>query len=115
MNSLKQLQDCGQSIWLDYIRRDLITSGEFQRLVQEGGVHGVTSGFGAGPLLCDHGLPGDSSLRLISTSWVSRRLRLVKSAADGDLTVAKFRQWRVGSERKQQRKHARDDATVFSN
>jgi len=43
MNSLKQLQDCGQSIWLDYIRRDLITSGEFQRLVEEDGVQGVTS------------------------------------------------------------------------
>jgi transaldolase len=43
MNSLRQLQDCGQSIWLDYIRRDLITSGEFQRLVEEDGVHGVTS------------------------------------------------------------------------
>ena len=39
MNPLKQLQDYGQSIWLDYIRRDLITSGEFQRLVQEDGVH----------------------------------------------------------------------------
>jgi transaldolase len=43
MNSLKQLQDRGQSIWLDYIRRDLLTSGEFQRLVEEDGVHGVTS------------------------------------------------------------------------
>jgi transaldolase len=43
MNSLKQLPDCGQSIWLDYIRRDLITSGEFQRLVEQDGVHGVTS------------------------------------------------------------------------
>src|ERR1700686_405346 len=43
MNSLKQLQDGGQSIWLDYIRRDPITSGEFQRLVEEDGVHGVTS------------------------------------------------------------------------
>ena len=43
MNSLKQLRDGGQSIWLDYIRRDLITSGEFQRLVEEDGVHGVTS------------------------------------------------------------------------
>jgi hypothetical protein len=39
MNPLKQLQDNGQSIWLDYIRRDLITSGEFKRLVQEDGVH----------------------------------------------------------------------------
>ena len=43
MNSLRQLQDCGQSIWLDYIRRDLITSGQFRRLVEEDGVHGVTS------------------------------------------------------------------------
>jgi transaldolase len=43
MNPLKQLQDCGQSIWLDYIRRDLITSGEFQRLVEQDGMHGVTS------------------------------------------------------------------------
>jgi transaldolase/glucose-6-phosphate isomerase len=43
MNSLKQLRACGQSIWLDYIRRDLITSGEFRRLVEEDGVHSVTS------------------------------------------------------------------------
>jgi transaldolase len=43
MNSLQQLRDCGQSIWLDYIRRDLLTSGEFQRLVEEDGVHGITS------------------------------------------------------------------------
>jgi len=43
MNPLKQLQDCGQSIWLDYIRRDPITSGEFQRLVEQDGAHGVTS------------------------------------------------------------------------
>jgi hypothetical protein len=32
MNPLKQLQDCGQSIWLDYIRRNLITSGECNAL-----------------------------------------------------------------------------------
>jgi len=43
MNPLKQLRDSGQSIWLDYISRDLITSGEFKRLVEEDGVHGVTS------------------------------------------------------------------------
>src|ERR1700681_4199845 len=42
MNSLKQLGEFGQSIWLDYIRRDLITSGEFQRRVEDDGVHGVT-------------------------------------------------------------------------
>jgi MFS family permease len=36
MNSLKQLRDCGQSIWLDYIRRSLMTSGDLRRMVEEG-------------------------------------------------------------------------------
>ncbi len=40
---LKELQKVGQSIWLDYIRRSLITSGELKRLVEEDGLRGVTS------------------------------------------------------------------------
>ena len=43
MNSLQALQNYGQSVWLDYIRRSLITSGELQRLVTEDGLRGVTS------------------------------------------------------------------------
>lgn len=43
MNPLKILQEYGQSIWLDYIRRSLILSGELQRLVEEDGLRGVTS------------------------------------------------------------------------
>lgn len=43
MNPLKELQDYGQSIWLDYIRRSLITSSELQRLVEKDGLLGVTS------------------------------------------------------------------------
>lgn len=42
-NALKQLQTFGQSIWLDYIRRDLITSGELKRLIEEDGLQGMTS------------------------------------------------------------------------
>ncbi|MGH9338568.1 MAG: bifunctional transaldolase/phosoglucose isomerase [Acidobacteriota bacterium] len=42
-NPLHQLQDYGQSIWLDYIRREFITSGELRRLVEEDGLRGVTS------------------------------------------------------------------------
>jgi transaldolase len=42
-NPLKQLETLGQSIWLDYIRRDLITSGELRRLIEEGGLRGMTS------------------------------------------------------------------------
>ncbi|AGY60492.1 bifunctional transaldolase/phosoglucose isomerase [Gloeobacter kilaueensis] len=43
VNPLKKLQDYGQSVWLDYIRRNLITSGELQRLIDEDGLRGVTS------------------------------------------------------------------------
>ena len=42
-NPLKELLAYGQSVWLDYIRRDLLTSGELQRLVKEDGLRGMTS------------------------------------------------------------------------
>jgi len=38
-----QLLDLGQSVWLDFIRRDTLKSGEFERLVRDAGVVGVTS------------------------------------------------------------------------
>ena len=43
MNPLEQILQCGQSIWLDSISRDLINSGELQRLVTEDKLRGVTS------------------------------------------------------------------------
>ena len=42
-NSLLNLQGFGQSIWLDYIRRDLIANGELRRLINEDGLQGMTS------------------------------------------------------------------------
>jgi transaldolase/glucose-6-phosphate isomerase len=42
-NPLLTLQSCGQSIWLDFIRRGLITSGALRKLIQEDGLRGVTS------------------------------------------------------------------------
>ena len=42
-NPLKQLLKFGQSVWLDYIRRDLLTSGELKRLIEEDGLRGMTS------------------------------------------------------------------------
>lgn len=42
-NHLKQLGMLGQSIWLDYIRRDLIAGGELRRLIEEDGLRGMTS------------------------------------------------------------------------
>jgi transaldolase len=42
-NPLKKLEILGQSVWLDYIRRDLITSGRLQHMIQEDGIRGMTS------------------------------------------------------------------------
>ena len=42
-NHLKDLQKFGQSVWLDYIRRDLFSTGELKRLIQEDGLRGMTS------------------------------------------------------------------------
>jgi transaldolase / glucose-6-phosphate isomerase len=42
-NPLQQLLDYGQSMWLDYIRRDLFTSGKLKHMIAEDGLRGMTS------------------------------------------------------------------------
>jgi transaldolase / glucose-6-phosphate isomerase len=42
-NPLKALLSYGQSMWLDYIRRDLITGGTLKKLIEEDGLRGMTS------------------------------------------------------------------------
>ena len=43
MNPLKELGAQGQSIWLDFIRRNLLRNGDLKRMVEEDGLRGVTS------------------------------------------------------------------------
>lgn len=42
-NPLIKLASLGQSIWLDYIKRDLISSGALKKLIQEDALKGMTS------------------------------------------------------------------------
>jgi transaldolase len=42
-NPLKKLETFGQSLWLDYTRRDLIVSGQLKQLIEEDGLRGMTS------------------------------------------------------------------------
>lgn len=42
-NPLLRLHEFGQSVWLDYIQRDLIENGGLERLIREDGLAGVTS------------------------------------------------------------------------
>ncbi len=55
-NPLLELHAHGQSIWLDYIRRNLITSGELKRLMKEDGLSGLTSN----PTIFDKAIAGSS-------------------------------------------------------
>src|SRR5580658_4710261 len=42
-NPLKALLGYGQSMWLDYIRRDLITGGSLKTMIDDDGLRGMTS------------------------------------------------------------------------
>ena len=59
INPLMDLQKFGQSIWLDYIRRDLITGGELKRLIEEDGLRGMTSN----PAIFEKAIAGSTDLR----------------------------------------------------
>jgi transaldolase len=42
-NPLRSLRELGQSVWYDYIRRDLYASGRLEELIREDGLAGMTS------------------------------------------------------------------------
>jgi transaldolase/glucose-6-phosphate isomerase len=71
INPLKALQQHGQSVWLDYIRRDLITSGELKRLIDEDGLRGMTSN----PAIFEKAITG-------STDYTDAIAALSSSTAD---------------------------------
>lgn len=43
MSKVKMISDYGQSIWLDYIDRQLLSTGMLSRLIEQDGISGVTS------------------------------------------------------------------------
>ena len=67
-NPLKDLLKFGQSVWLDYIRRDLITTGELKRLIQEDGLRGMTSN----PAIFEKAIVGSTDYADILTSLKNR-------------------------------------------
>ena len=64
-NPLRGLSDFGQSVWLDYIRRSLITSGELKRLVVEDGLRGVTSN----PAIFEKAIVGSTDYEFDATGF----------------------------------------------
>jgi len=67
-NHLRDLLNYGQSVWLDYIRRDLFTGGELQRLLDEDGLRGMTSN----PAIFEKAIAGSSDYTDVLQSLASR-------------------------------------------
>jgi transaldolase len=57
MKATQQLHDLGQSLWLDNITRELLTSGTLQRYINELAVTGLTSN----PTIFDHAIKNSSA------------------------------------------------------
>ena len=57
MKATKQLHDLGQSLWLDNITRELLTSGTLKRYIDELSVTGLTSN----PTIFDHAVTHSSA------------------------------------------------------
>ena len=69
MNPLKALYDYGQSVWLDFMRRNLLTSGELKRLIEEDGLKGVTSN----PAIFEKAIAGSTDYTEALKAFESRR------------------------------------------
>lgn len=70
-NPLLRLQAFGQSIWLDFLRRGMVSSGEIKKLIDEDGLRGITSN----PSIFEKAIGGshdyDESIRALALSGKS--------------------------------------------
>ena len=69
-NALFELEEAGTSVWLDYIRRNLMTSGELQRMIDEDAVVGMTSN----PTIFEKAIGGSSDYDEALRALVDRGL-----------------------------------------
>lgn len=72
MNPLKKLHQRGQSIWLDNIRRELLTSGELKRYISELSVTGLTSN----PTIFEKAIGGSNDYDQAIAARLSQQLSL---------------------------------------
>jgi len=78
-NPLIELLSYGQSMWLDYIRRDLFTTGKLKQMIAEDGLRGMTSN------------PAIFEKAIAESSLYDDILKTLASRSDLD-TTAKFEQ-----------------------
>jgi transaldolase len=70
---LQRLGELGQSVWIDYLSRDLLRSGELERLVREDAVVGITSNPTIFQHALAHGDAYDEQLRVLAPSGLEAK------------------------------------------
>jgi transaldolase/glucose-6-phosphate isomerase len=69
-NPLKGLLTYGQSPWMDYVRRDLLTSGQLKKYIDNDGLRGMTSN----PAIFEKAITGSNLYADIMTSPEAKKL-----------------------------------------
>jgi transaldolase / glucose-6-phosphate isomerase len=87
-NPLQQLAQHGQSIWLDYISRELVTTDRLQRYIDEDNVTGLTSNPTIFQKAVAQGSDYDDQLRQLTTGGVSSPDELFLGIAISDIQHA---------------------------
>lgn len=88
----------GQSLWLDYIRRKMLTGGELERLIKEDGIRGLTSNPTIFQKAIGDSTDYDEDLRSfgadpnLSSGALYERLALADIQAAADLLQATYRE-----------------------
>jgi len=86
-NPLIEVQEHGQSIWYDFISRDLLLSGELRRLVETEGVRGVTSN----PAIFEKAIAGsmdyDAAIAAVAASGENDPKAIFESLAVHDIQM----------------------------
>jgi transaldolase/glucose-6-phosphate isomerase len=67
-NPLRTLNEYGQSVWLDFVSRDLLKSGELTKLIAEDGLRGVTSNPSIFEKAIGHGDDYDAQIATLQAS-----------------------------------------------
>ncbi len=103
-NPLQELLSYGQSMWLDYIRRDLFTSGKLKQMIENDGLRGMTSN----PAIFEKAIADSSLYDDVLKSLASRKdldatgrfeqlaIKDIQDAADALLPVYKESNTRDG-------------------
>ncbi|WP_372785323.1 bifunctional transaldolase/phosoglucose isomerase [Phenylobacterium sp.] len=87
-NPLLQLADAGQSVWLDYLHRKLIESGELKRLIDEDGLKGMTSNPSIFEKAIGDGDDYDDRLKAVLATQDLEAMDLYEALAIADIQAA---------------------------